>query len=186
MRRAILASLLILAVCLVESLGAQTPTMRRGTRVRLTVPQVSRKSFDGVVESVDDTTLILRSGRAAWTTIPLSAVTRLEVSRARKRPMWSKTAPLWLTLSAGSAGALLSYATASDDEFFGRGFAAAAGGAVFGTLGLLVGTGMAIGVVEDVWEPVIDRAGASRASAGPSLYVAPGSRGLTLGVRTAF
>ena len=98
--------------------------------------------------------------------------------------MWSLTAPIWLTAVSGGVGAIVGYSTSSDDGFFGRDGGAALAGAGFGLLGFLVGTGLAIGVKEEIWESVPTPI--SRASVAPSLYVAPGSRGVTLGMRAAF
>lgn len=51
--------------------------------------------------------MMLQTSAEVVTPIPFSQVTHLEVSQGRVRPMWSKTAPLWLTLSAGGVGAIV-------------------------------------------------------------------------------
>jgi hypothetical protein len=155
-------------------------------RVRVTVPTVSPKPFVGVVDSVFQQGIVLRTRPDVRSSFRLSGVSQVDVSRGRKRPVWSMTAPLWLTAATGGLGASLAYATSDDSDFFGREFAAAAGGALGGMVGLLVGTAMAIGIKQDIWEPVDLNAPAARARLSPSLYVAPGIRGATMGVRAAF
>ena len=187
MRRTILlVSALILVLCVVQSSPAQLPTVPRGTRVRVTFEDNSSKPMVGVMDSVGDGMVRFRTGREATSTIAVSHIARLEVSSARKRPMWSMTAPLWMPLAAGGAGAALGYATSSDDDFLDREFGAMAGGVLAGGLGLLVGTSLALVVKEDRWETVHDATRASRALVAPSLYVAPGSSGVKLGMRAAF
>ena len=187
-RSTLLVSQLILTVCVVQSLAAQGPTLQRQARVRVTTPSMSKKPLVGIVDSVDAGGLVLRTGRVASTTIPFSRVTRLEVSRGRKRPMWSKTAPLWLTGAAGGVGAIVGYATSSDEDFFGRDFGTVLLGGLGSVLGLVVGTGMAIGVKADTWETVPGGVADSRSLTTPSLYLAPGrgARSLTVGLRAAF
>ena len=187
MRRSILVvSELVLALCVVQTLAAQIRTPARGTRVRLSTVDAGSKPLIGVVDSVSGGTIVLRVGPEVSTTVTMSEVSHVEVSRGRRRPAWSLTAPIWLPLAAGGLGAAVGYATESDDAFFGRGFAAAVAGTLGGALGLLVGTSLAIGVKTEVWESVPAAASTSRASVAPSLYVAPGSRGVTLGMRAAF
>jgi len=187
-RSTLLVSQLILTVCVVQSLVAQGPALQRQARVRVTTPSISKTPLVGVVDSVDAGGLVLRTGRVASTTIPFSRVTRVEVSRGRKRPMWSKTAPLWLTGAAGGVGAIIGYATSSDEDFFGRDFGTVLLGGLGSVLGLVVGTGMAIGVKTDTWETVPAGVADSRPLTTPSLYLAPGraARSLTVGLHAAF
>lgn len=184
------SSLIVAALVLVlggfQTLTAQVPNPPPGTRVRVSAPVISPKPLVGVVSSVSGDTIRLRTRGDVMMSIPWSQVRHIESSSGRKRPMWSKTAPLWLTASAGGAGALVGYATTSDDDFLGRGFGAAAVGVLGGALGLLVGTGLAIGVRQDTWSPVVDASRDSRVIGTPSLYVSPGSRGPILGIRATF
>lgn len=177
---------LILAAAVVQSAEAQVPAVSRGARVRVTVPGVSPKPLVGVVDSVGGNMLTLRTRRDFSTTMALSQVTRLEISRGRKRPTWSKTAPLWLTASTGGVGALVGYATTPKDDFFGPDFGAAILGGLGGVLGLLVGTSLAFNVREDTWEPVPVGAASSRALVTPSVWLAPGKRAVTIGIHGAF
>jgi hypothetical protein len=182
----LLVSQLALAVCETQPTAAQDPPLHKGARIRATVPGGSRKPIVGIVDSVSQGVVVLSMDRAYSTTrIPLAQVSKLEVSRRRTRPMWSKTAPLWLTASLGGAGALIGYATTPEDDFFGPGFGALVVGGLGGAIGLLVGTGLAFGVKTDVWESVIP-AGSPRAALAPSIYVSPGSKGVRLGMRAAF
>jgi len=187
MRRTILlVSTLILVLCVAQSLPAQLPMVPRGARVRVTFENTSSKPMVAIMDSVGDGMVRFRTSPEATSTIAVSHIARLEVSSARKRPMWSMTAPLWMPLAAGGAGAALGYATSSDDDFFGREFGALAGGVLAGGLGLLVGTSLALVVKDDTWETVHDATRASHVFVAPSLYVAPGSSGMKLGMRAAF
>ena len=188
MRRPILlVSASILVLCVVQSLPAQLPAVSRGARVRVTFENASSKPMIGAVDSVGDGMVRLRTSREATNIVPLSTITRLEVASGRKRPMWSMTAPVWLTLAAGGAGAILGSATSSDDDMFGdRALGAALGGVLGGALGLVVGSSLAITVKNDTWETVHDATRASRVFVAPSLYVSPGSNGTKLGMRAAF
>ena len=187
MRRSILVvSELVLVLCVVQSLAAQVPTLAPGTRIRLSTVDVRSKPLIGVVDSVRSGTIALRLSPQISTTVPISQVSQIEVSSGRRRPVWSLTAPFWLTAVAGGAGAILGYSSASDDDFFGRDFAAAVGAAGFGTVGFLVGSGLAIGVKEERWELVPSATYIARSTVAPSVYVAPASRGITLGMRAAF
>jgi hypothetical protein len=118
--------------------------------------------------------------------IPLTEGTHLEVSRRQTRPTWSKTAPLWLTATGAGVGAIIGYTTTPKDDFFGPDFGAAVLGGVGGVLGLLVGTGLALGVKDETWEAVPIPGGSSRSALAPSIYVRPGSKGVRLGMRAAF
>jgi hypothetical protein len=188
-RAAVLVSGLVVAVCIRHPVGAQAPTLERGSRVRLTLAPAPGKSLVGDVESVTEDSVSLRvagQGATVMTSVPRARIARVEVSRFRKRPMWSKSAPLWLTGTAGGIGALLGYATSSDNDFFGRGFGAAAGGVLGGLAGLLVGTGLALGVKVDQWEIVADAAPESRPSRSPAVHVGAGVRAARLGLHVTF
>jgi len=185
-RLMLLLSRVSLCLCVGQSLAAQTLDVRRGARVRVTATARPSKPIIGVVDSVSGGTITLQTGGYLPTRLAISQIDRVEVSRTQKRPMWSKTAPLWLTFSAAGAGALLGYATEPEGGLFDRDFAAAAAAGAAGALGLLVGTGLAIGVTEDTWESVLDARGSQRSSGAPAVYVAPRGRGLGVGLRAAF
>lgn len=168
-----------------QSLVAQTLPVSQGTRVRVVTTDATRPIV-GVVDSVGDETISVRTSRAAATKVPVSHLTRVDVSRARKRPMWSMTAPLWLTVVSGAAGAVLGYTTTPKDDFLGPEFGAAAVGTLGAGLGLIVGTGLAIGVKRDTWEPVMNATASRSRSAVPAVYVAPRGRGAGVGFRASF
>jgi hypothetical protein len=187
MRRSMLAvSVLSFAMCLTESAAAQILDLPRGTRVRVTTSTTSQKPLVGAVDTVRGDTLFWKRNPDGLRPVPLALVSRLEISRSRKRPMWSKTAPLWLTGAGAGVGAFVGYATTPKDDFFGPDFGAAVVGSLGGILGLAVGTGLAIGVKSDEWESVLEPASRQRASIVPSVYLAPASRGMTVGLRAAF
>ena len=185
-RLMVLLSRVSLGLCVGQSLVAQTLDVRRGARVRVTAAARPSKPIIGVVDSVSGGAITLQTGGYLPTRLAISQIDRVEVSRARKRPTWSMTAPLWLTAVSGGVGAALGYASTPKDDFFGPGFGAAVFGTLGGALGLVVGTGLAIGVKEDTWEPVLDSRGSQRSLGAPALYVAPRGRGLGVGVRAAF
>ena len=187
-RSTLVVSQLVLTLCVVQTLPAQISTLPRGARIRVSAPGVSPTPLIGVVDSMSDGAIMMqvrRDGYVVKPVIRLSEVTHVDVSRGRKRPTWSKTAPLWLTALAAGTGAIVAHNNPDDDDYFSRGEEAALSAIGMGTLGLLVGTGLAIGVKKERWESVLET-GASRASVPPSFYVAPASRRVTLGLRAAF
>jgi hypothetical protein len=174
-----------LTLCAVRSLVAQTLPVSQGARVRVATTAAGRPII-GIADSVGEGAIRVRTGPAAAVTVRIDQLARVDVSRARKRPTWSKTAPLWLTAVSAGVGAVLGYATTPEDDFLGPEFGAAAVGTLGGALGLLVGTGLAIGVKEDTWEPVLNTGGSRSVSGVPSLFVAPRGRGIGVGLRAAF
>jgi hypothetical protein len=182
-RTLLLLSGVTIAVSVCRTLVAQTLSVTPGARVRVTTAS-SKKPYVGVAESVSDTMISITNHRDT-TRIPIRAITGVDVSTARKRPMWSKTAPLWLTAAAGATGAVLGYATTSDDDYFGKEFGAAAAGALGGLVGLIAGIVIAVEVVHETWEPVAGGV-SPRSSVPPSLYVAPRRSGLSIGLHATF
>ena len=186
MRRTIPLFLVLgLTLSVGQPLVAQTLSVSQGARVRV-VTTDGKRPIIGVVDSVGDGMISVRTSRADATKVPVSHLTRVDVSRAQKRPMWSMTAPLWLTGVSGVVGAVLGYTTTPKDDFLGPEFGAAAVGALGAGLGLIVGTGLAIGVKRDTWEPVVNAGRTQSLSAAPSVYVAPRGRGVGVGLRAAF
>jgi hypothetical protein len=183
MRRSLLAvSTLILTFGTARMTTAQAPELRHGTRVRVTLPGASAKPLVGVVDTTQGATLILVATRL-W---PLSQLSRIEVSRSRKRPLWSKTAPLWMMATGAGVGAVLGYTTDSDDDLFSPDDSALLAGGLLGTLGLVVGSIVAISVKTDEWHTVRDHPQSARSPIVPSLYVTPGAGRMTVGLRAAF
>lgn len=182
-RTMLLLSGVSLAVSVGRTLAAQALPVPQGARVRVTTTS-SKTPLIGVASSVSDTTISITAHRET-TRVPIGAITGVDVSIARKRPMWSKTAPLWLTAAAGATGAVLGYATTPSDDFMGPGVGAAAGGFLGGLLGLVVGTVIAVEVVHETWQPVVG-AVSTRSSAAPGPYVAPRASSLAFGLHAAF
>ena len=184
-RTMLLLSGMILAVSVGRTLVAQTLPVPRGARVRV-VTADSKTPVIGKAGSMTESMIPVTIHHDRDTTwIPIQNITRVDVSTSRKRPTWSKTAPLWLTASAGAVGAAIGYATTSDDDFMGKGFGGAAGGVLGGLLGLVAGTVIAIEVVHETWEPVVGGV-STRSSAAPTLYVAPRGSGLSAGFHARF
>ena len=182
-RTMLLLSGVTLAVTVGQTLVAQTFAVPRGARIRV-VTTDAKTPVIGVAGSATETMISVASHRdTTW--IPIRTITRVDVSTAHKRPMWSKTAPLWLTAAAGATGAALGYATTPSDDFLGPEFGAAAGALLGGILGLVVGTSLAFGVVHDTWVPV--EGGVSpRSSTAPALYIAPRGSRLSFGLHASF
>ena len=61
----------------------EAPPVGRGSHVRVSATSVARR-LEGRVESIDDTTLALRSENGSMTALPLSTVTNLEVAVGRR------------------------------------------------------------------------------------------------------
>ena len=182
-RTMLLLSGVSLVVSVGRTLAAQTLPVPQGARVRVMTTS-SKTPLIGVASPMSDTT-ISNTAHRETTTIPTSAITRVDVSTARKRPMWSKTAPLWLTVAAGATGAALGYASTPSDDFMGPEFGAAAGGFLGGIVGLVAGTIIAVQVVHETWEPV-EGGVRARSSAAPALYVASRGSGLAFGLHGSF
>lgn len=181
----LLLSGVILAVSADRTVVAQTFPVPRGTRVRVTTT-TSEKPVIGVVEAVSDTSVRITHQRDT-TRILVRTIRGVEVSTARTRPMWSKTAPLWLTAAGAATGAVLGHETApsTGGPFSSPEDSALMGAVAGGILGLVVGTVIAVAVVHETWEPVV--AGVSeRSSTAPGLYVAPRRSGISVGLRAAF
>jgi len=187
MRRSpLVVSTLILTFGAGRMTTAQTPELRHGTRVRVTAPGVLPKPLVGMVDTTQGAALVLVATIQGPRLLPLSQLSRIEVSRSRKRPTWSKTAPLWMTATGVGVGAILGYSTSSDGDMFGKGGGAAIAGGLLGTLGLLVGSIAAITVKTDEWQPILDRTQSARSPIAASLYVTPSTGRVTIGLRAAF
>ena len=185
MRRPMLAlSQLVFALCLSHATAAQGPPLMLGDRIRVTAPGMGVTPFVGIVDSMPADTILVRTGAGVLSAFPLDQVTRLELSRGTRTPIWSLSAPLWMTMAGGAVGYILGSAkpASSVSPQDSGAFIAIFGGVV----GLVAGVVTAIAVdPREEWEAVPTHRG-SRTSLAPSLYVAPAARGLTLGLRAAF
>jgi protein involved in polysaccharide export with SLBB domain len=181
---AVTTSQLVLALSLCRAVGAQGPPLKPGDRIRLTVPTVGTNTFVATMESASVDTIRVRTSRGVMAAFPLDRVARLEVSRGVRRPTWSKTAPLWLPLVGlvgGAAGGSSKPASREKPQD-----AALVIGVTGATVGLLVGTVIAIAVPRrEKWDTVPTGSG-HRTSLAPSLYAAPAARGVTVGLRASF
>jgi hypothetical protein len=187
MRRSpLVVATLILTLGAARMTTAQAPELRHGMRVRVTLPGVLPKPLVGVVDTVQGDTLILEKTREGRRLLPLSRLSRIEVSRNRKRPTWSKTAPLWMTATGAGVGAVLGYTTDTQEDFFTPDDSALLAGGLLGALGLVVGSMVAIGVQTEEWHPVLDRSQGARSPIAPSLYVTPGAGRVAIGLHAAF
>jgi len=89
----------------------EAKTLPSGPRVRLTAPSVSGKRLVGTVVGLDEVALTLqRHGVTDTMLVPRAAITRLEISRGRRR---SKGALIGAVVGLGS-GVALGLATGSD------------------------------------------------------------------------
>jgi hypothetical protein len=185
MRRPVLTlSLLVLALGLSQAVAAQGPPLTLGDRIRITAPTAAAVAVVGIVESVRADTIRVRTRANALSAFALDRVARLEVSGGVRRPTWSKTAPLWMPLVGAAIGGIGGYtqpARRTSPESSGA-FMAVVGA----TIGLLAGvvTAIAVGPSEE-WDTV-PTPNASRTARASSLYIAPATRGMSLGLRSPF
>ena len=180
--RAVLSQLL-LTVCLCRTVPAQGQPLAVGARVRVTMPRPGVHGYVGTIERMSADTLFVRNRSKVPTPFVVNQLTRLDVSRGRTHPMWSRTAPLWMPLASGAVGAIGGAAKPgsrtsrkSSGEFMG---------AVGAVIGLVAGIVTWAATETDKWETVPTGAG-SRTSSGPSLHLAPTSRGVAIELRRAF
>ena len=184
MRPIVAFSQLVLALGLSRTMAAQGPPPKHGERVRLTVPSMGAKPIVGIVDRMPADTILVRTGAKVVSAFPLDQVARLELSRGTSSPTWSKTALLWMPAAGFAVGFALGAAKpASREKPEDAGLMIGIAGAV---VGLLAGAVTMIAVdPREEWATVRTRDG-SRTSLAPSLYVAPATRGLTLGLHAAF
>ena len=177
MRRQI-AVLLVGLLMLPRPVSGQTLTP--GTRVRVSHPGEGTRTGT-VVALTTDTLEVLLAGRAESAHLPLAQLTRLEVSRGKKRHM--RNAGVGLIVGAG-VGAVGGYITGEDDcpqEWLciNRPTGAFLGGAFFGSLGGVVG--LITGVIPtETWERV------SLEGRRISLVAPSSGHGRGVGLRLAF
>jgi hypothetical protein len=170
--------MLCFVFCVSASAGfAQEPTTPSdsrlivGSRVRVTYPQVASR-VPGVVESIEDGVLTLRSDGGFVVKVSLASITRVDMSLGRKRSVLQGLAV------GGLAGLLISFAMPVDPEacytddgvFCSRGEAMVGGVIAMGGIGALIGT-------------FIKRERWARLTIAPSLPVGAGSARLSVAVR---
>lgn len=181
------AALVVVSLSIVPKVDAQFATIQPGSRVRLTTKKTIREPVVLVVDRVSADTLFFKNDvGVVQPMVTADVVDRLDVSRRQYRPAWSLAAPLWLPVVSGGLLGALGSATDDEDDFFSRQDTFVMGAALGGVIGLLVGTGIAIGNHADEWQSVPVSASEKLSLTKPSLYVAPSARGVTLGVGLRF
>ena len=185
-----IAALLLLLVARPDALVGQTAapaaSIQPGTRVRIT--NAGGKPRVGIVVAQTADTLLVRWPEIANTTsLPLSGISRLDVSTGRHRNV--AKGMLLGTASVGALGAVvgaLSYQPCTSTEFLGclfepesRSDAALLGGVAGGALGFIVGSLAGLVSRED-WKRV------SLDGRRLALQVRPGTRSASLGASLQF
>ena len=172
MRRPILTlSQFVLALGLSRGVAAQL-FLTRGDRIIVTVPTVAANPVVGIAESMRADTILVRTSVGALSAFLLNEVTRIELSSGVRRPMWSRTAPLWMPLTGAGLGAIGGAAKPASRTSGGDSaeFAAIVGG----IFGFVAGVVAAIAVPRrEHWDTVPTVRTASRTLPAPSLSVAP-------------
>ncbi len=166
----IVALLASAAVCAAAALTGQPGGFVPGSRVRMTAPALEFSRAVGSVLAIRGDTLVLECrtsalqpgrGRRAWSTdttaVPMTTVTRLEVSAGRRSNI-DKGVRKGL-LIGGAVGLALGVAMAADDEgndFVCDGAGCVASGVVGGAVwGLLIGLAIGAFSSRDDWRPVL-------------------------------
>ena len=183
-------ALLLLALAAPTLVSGQAPaplgTIQPGARVRITTPGAKARTAT-VVAHTGDTLVVRWPQFANAVPVPVSGISRLDVSTGRHRRVL-KGAGLG-TLVGGATGGLvaaISYSPCDPDTFFdcflepeNRGEAAVWGTLVGGTLGLVVGTLAGLPRRES-WQQV------SLGDRRVALAVTPRARDTRLGVSVQF
>jgi hypothetical protein len=136
--------LLALSIALLPvSLQAQgLVAIAAGTRIRVTAPAIMLDSAKGTLVSVSADSLEFRRTPGVWTTIPLAAVTQLEVSRHRSYGLLG----LGLGVVAGAIAGII--VSGPDDPGF------SAYSLLFGVAGGIAGGIVGLMATTERWEPV--------------------------------
>jgi hypothetical protein len=153
-------ALAVIATILIPlgSAKAQTFQPRSGDRVRITAPTYTLTNQTADVVSVRSDSLFLQlagDGMVAMVAVPITAVSRLDVSTGRRRHTL-QGAGIGALVGAGS-GMLIGFASGDDEPgflAFTAGEKAALGGAVLGGAGLLLGAIVGTLNVTDRWASV--------------------------------
>ena len=124
--------------------------IKPGDRVRVTSPEYEWRPIGTVITLDADSLVVKVVGYRDPITLPLSVLTQLEVTRA-KRPIGKNAL---VGLGAGAAlGGLFGFIVAEEDDYFGPSDSAIIGAGFFGSIGLVFGA--LTGVIPvDYWEEV--------------------------------
>jgi len=177
-------TLVLAAIVLIPFRGASAQTLqpRPGDRVRITATSVGLTNQVARVQSVRNDTLILRLRGDETQTVPLAAVSHLELSTRRTRHTL-QGAGIGGLVGAG-IGLVGGYASGDDDpnQFMAMsaGGKAALGAMVLGVAGLAIGSVVGALHVTDQWTSL--PLGDTRAA--PNLEL--GTRGARLGLSISF
>jgi len=173
---------LLAAVIIAPTLHAQFAGLQVGARVRVELKAGTAKpTVYAVYHVTDDTLVLMIPGHVGLYSLSAAQMNRLELSHPI-RPMWSKTAPLWVTAMGAGILGTVSYETDDPGDFFSAQDSFYLGAILGGAIGLIVGTSIAFAHHADRWEPVPLAASESRSSSRPALYVSPNTRGVRVGV----
>ena len=169
-----LGSLAAVLVFAVGSLAAQQPDLVAGTRVRVHASGATLP-LTGTIAWQDRTNLAVVRSPGDTAIVPLTALTRMDVSRGRQSNVL-RGARAGALIGAGAGVLLGLVAMADDDSYFDYGaevvpFGALGGGFIGGTIGLLIGSV----TTSERWTP-----------AGTTITVRPGSSGMAIGATMTF
>lgn len=143
-------SILLMVPAIAE---AQSPVVAAGARIRITAPSDNLKKHVATVGDVRGDSIVVEF-RGGSKTIALANVTALEISTGRRRQVFRDAA---LGLGIGAlTGAALGAVTYKEPDIIinSRQTAAATGGILLGTVGLVAGALVGLEHRTDRWEPV--------------------------------
>jgi len=148
--------LLLLMLWCEGSLAAQeSQPVQVGDRVRVTAPEVLTAPSVGTLVVLMDTLVVQEEGDSLFVVLPVSTVTRLEVSR-RQGSRSARGAGIGF-LGGALIGAVYGAAragTGPGEIDLPTGTSAALNAAIFGAGGALVGLAVGAGIKVDEWESV--------------------------------
>ena len=84
-----------IAITLSSMAGAQAPLLPAGSKIRIAAPALFPGDAVGVVERVTADTIRFASPGLGSVAVPVSGVTRLQVSRGEHRSPFTAAAPIW-------------------------------------------------------------------------------------------
>ena len=151
----------VFAMALIPSgLDGQAPTLEPGARVRLT--QSSGERHEGTLQAIGSDSARLTGSRGTLVSVPLSDLSRIEVSLGRRRQFWKHLGltAVGLAVLGGAAGGA-SYEPCDESVLFGcllspgsQGEAFAWGAMLGGVVGVPAGIVVGAAVRREEWAPV--------------------------------
>lgn len=179
MRRT-LACLLLLTIAYAGA-AAQAGPVPPGSRVRVTSPMLGDAPRIGTAVTFRSDTLVFQRAGSQAVVIPASALTRLELSTGRHRPILKGMGIGFLVGAA--TGVILGFASGDSENGWWDWTAeqkAGIGGSVLGTVGALAGAVIGATRVTETWTRV--SLGSAATGVGPS----PNGRGVGLAISVHF